>query len=553
MCYKSNFIYNIINKDLKLKKYVDIRTRFPPEPNGYLHIGHAKSICLNFGIAQHYHGTCNLRFDDTNPEKEQKEYIEIIKHDIKWLGFSWDGSVRYSSDYFEELYKYAIELIQKGLAYVDELPVNNIREYRGTLKSPGIDSPYRYRSIKENLIYFSKMRNGEFLEGKACLRAKINMSDPSIIMRDPVLYRIKYTPHHRLNKSWCIYPTYDFSHCIADAIEGITHSLCTLEFQDNRRLYNWILKNTNIGISYPLQYEFSRLNLEYVLTSKRKLNTLIKDNIVSRWDDPRLPTLSGLRRRGYTAKSIREFCRCIGISKQESQIKLSVLESCIRNDLNQTAPRLMAVINPIKIIIHNLPLGYEEKIRMPYHPNYRNMGFRDVIFSRDIFIDRFDFCESFNNLNYSKLTLGEEIRLRYAYIIKAEFIEKDNDGNIVCIYCSFDPNTLNKNPIDRRKINGVIHWVSATKNVSAEFRLYNELFTHPNPNSVSNLSNIINNKSLIISQGFIEKDILSFNKAGPFQFEREGYFIIDYSNTSTTTLVVNRTIALKKRSNYFKL
>ncbi|URJ32995.1 glutamine--tRNA ligase [Candidatus Blochmannia vicinus] len=547
--YRPNFIHRIINKDLKSKKCTNVRTRFPPEPNGYLHIGHAKAICLNFNIAQYYHGQCNLRFDDTNPEKEHKEYVEAIKYDIQWLGFIWHGDIHYSSDYIKELYNYAIKLIKKGLAYVDELSTDEIRKYRGTLTHPGKNSPYRSRSIEENLIYFYKMKEGYFPEGGACLRAKINMSSPSIVMRDPVLYRIKYTPHHRIGGSWCIYPTYDFSHCISDAIEGITHSLCTLEFQDNRILYNWILNNIDI-ITRPTQYEFSRLNLEYVITSKRKLNILVTKKIVDGWDDPRMPTISGLRRRGYTARSIREFCYRIGISKQESQIKLSLLESCIRSDLNKHAPRLMAVINPIKIIINNLPIGYEEKIEVPNHPNNPKMGIRYVIFSQEIFIDRLDFCEILNNNKFYKLTLGREIRLRYAYVIKAENIKKDNNGHIICIYCSYDPYTLHKNPIDGRKITGVIHWVSATKNVPAEFRLYDKLFTNPNPSMTNHFIDNINPKSLIISKGIVEENIVKFDNLGPYQIEREGYFIIDNQLSKKSYLVFNRTVTLKESKHY---
>lgn len=546
MYYRTNFIFNIINKDLQLKKYTSVCTRFPPEPNGYLHIGHAKSICLNFGIAKYYHGRCNLRFDDTNPEKSYQKYVQSIQYDIKWLGFTWNN-VYYTSDYFEKFYACAIELIQKGLAYVDELSITDIKKYRGTLTKIGKNSPYRGRSIQENLIYFAKMRAGEFLEGSMCLRAKIDMTDPSMIMRDPVLYRIKYIPHYRVGKKWCIYPTYDFSHCISDAIEGITHSLCTLEFQDNRRLYNWILNNISIKRN-PIQHEFSRLNLKHIITSKRKLNILVIKNIVDGWDDPRMPTIAGLRRRGYTARSICKFCQHIGMSKQDSQIEFSVLESCIRNDLNKTSLRLMAVINPIKIVIDNLPLGYEEQIIMPNHPNNYDMGERQVIFSKEIFIDRHDFYEKIKNNIFSKLTIGEKIRLRHAYTIKAEYVEKDNNGRIICIYCIYDPHSLNRKPRNEKKAHGVIHWVSATKNIAAEFRLYNKLFTHPNPINTENLLNFINPNSLIIAQGFVEKNPLFFNNSGPFQFEREGYFVLDSRYSKLTNLVFNRTVTLKKSS-----
>ncbi|CAD83391.1 glutaminyl-tRNA synthetase [Candidatus Blochmanniella floridana] len=542
---KSNFIYNIINQDLNFKKYTIIHTRFPPEPNGYLHIGHVKSIYLNFNIAKYYHGKCNLRFDDTNPDKESKEYVEAIKSDIQWLGFMWNGEVCYVSDYFEQLYNYAVELIQKGLAYVDELSIYAIREYRGTLKKSGQNSPYRSRSIKDNLFFFSKMRNGEFPEGSVCLRAKINMSDSSMIMRDPVLYRIKYTTHHRVGKSWCIYPTYDFSHCISDAIEGITHSLCTLEFQENRRLYNWILKNISIT-KHPIQYEFSRLNIKYIITSKRKLNLLVVNNIVDGWDDPRMPTISGLRRRGYTARSICEFCKRIGISRQDSYIELSELESCIRDDLNKHSLRLMAIINPIMVKIINLPTGYIEKIPMPNHPNDCSMGIRYVFFTQEIFIDRFDLDQYCKNSRFPKLTIGREIRLRHAYVIKVDHFKKDTEGNIISVHCYYDPTTLNRKPIDGRKIQGVIHWVSATKNISAEFRLYDKLFIHPTPDIVINILNIVNPRSLVISHGFVELNPIFSNNPGPYQFEREGYFILDYQYSKPTYLVFNRTVTLKK-------
>lgn len=546
MNQQSNFIHRIIKKDLESGKYTNICTRFPPEPNGYLHIGHAKAICLNFGIAQYYHGKCNLRFDDTNPENEHQEYIESIKHDIKWLGFMWnEKNVYYTSDYSEKLYNYAIELIQKNLAYVDELSIDEIKKYRGTLTRSGINSPYRARSTKENLINFSKMRDGLFPEKSACLRAKIDMSSSTIVMRDPVLYRIKYVTHHHIGNNWCIYPTYDFSHCIADAIEGITHSLCTLEFQDNRLVYNWILNNINID-AHPTQYEFARLNLAHVITSKRQLGILVKKNIVDGWDDPRMPTISGLRRRGYTPHAIREFCRRIGISKQANQIELSALETCIRADLNKHAPRLMAVLNPIKIRINNLPEGYEEIITMPNHPNNSNMGVRHVIFSQEIFIDRSDFFEKLKNNKHYKLTLGSQIKLRYAYIIKAEYLEKDNNGNITCIHCSYDPSSLKHYPKCNKKTYGIIHWVSAIKNITAEFRLYDKLFVNPNPIITENFLDNINPNSLIIVKGFVEINVLNFSHLAPYQFEREGYFIIDnrYSN-NISNLIFNRTVTLK--------
>ncbi|PAV01659.1 glutamine--tRNA ligase, partial [Arsenophonus sp. ENCA] len=403
----TNFIRQIIEEDLATGKHTHVYTRFPPEPNGYLHIGHAKSICLNFGIAEDYQGQCNLRFDDTNPVKEDVEYVNSIQEDVKWLGFNWNGNVKYSSDYFDDLYQYAIELIKKGLAYVDELSPDAIREYRGTLKQPGKNSPYRDLTIEQNLQLFDKMRAGGFEEGKACLRAKIDMSSSFIVMRDPVLYRIKYAEHHQSGNKWCIYPMYDFTHCISDALEGITHSLCTLEFQDNRRLYDWVLDNITIDC-HPRQYEFSRLNLAYTVMSKRKLNQLVAENRVENWDDPRMPTISGLRRRGYTAASIREFCRRIGVTKQDNTVEMAALESCIRDDLNENAPRAMAVLDPIKLVIENMSAD-EQMLTMYNHPNKPEMGTRQVPFSPELYIDRADFREEANR-QYKRLVLGKEVR-----------------------------------------------------------------------------------------------------------------------------------------------
>ena len=470
----TNFIRQIIDEDLATGKHTSVHTRFPPEPNGYLHIGHAKSICLNFGIAKDYQGQCNLRFDDTNPVKEDVEYVNSIQNDVQWLGFQWSGNIRYSSDYFDILYQYAIELIKKGLAYVDELSADEIREYRGTLKEPGKNSPYRERLIEDNLALFEKMRAGGFEEGKACLRAKIDMASPFMVMRDPVLYRIKFAEHHQSGNKWYIYPMYDFTHCISDALEGITHSLCTLEFQDNRRLYDWVLDNITIDC-HPRQYEFSRLNLEYTVMSKRKLNQLVTEKHVAGWDDPRMLTISGLRRRGYTAASIREFCRRIGVTKQDNNVEMAALESCIRDDLNDSAPRAMAVIDPVRLVIENMPAG-EEILKAPNHPNNPDMGTREVPFSNELYIDRADFREEANR-QYKRLVLGKEVRLRNAYIIKAERVEKDAEGNITTIFCTYDADTLNKDPADGRKVKGVIHWVSAAHALPAEIRLYDRLFT----------------------------------------------------------------------------
>ena len=539
----TNFIRQIIDADLAAGKYKTTHTRFPPEPNGYLHIGHAKSICLNFGIAQDYQGKCNLRFDDTNPAKEDIEYVESIKEDVRWLGFQWDGEICYSSDYFDRLYEYALELINKGLAYVDELSADEIREYRGTLTQPGKNSPYRDRSIEENLALFIQMKEGKFAEGKACLRAKIDMASPFIVMRDPVLYRIKFAEHHQTGNKWCIYPMYDFTHCISDAIENITHSLCTLEFQDNRRLYDWVLDNITIE-ARPHQYEFSRLNLEYAITSKRKLTQLVAEQIVDGWNDPRMPTVSGLRRRGYTPSSIREFCRRIGVTKQENTVEMSTLEFCIREDLNENAPRAMAVLDPVKVVIENFSATIDEVLSMPNHPNRPELGHREVMFTREIYIDRADFREEANK-NYKRLVLGKEVRLRNAYVIRADRVEKDAEGHIQTIYCSYDPATLNKNPEDGRKVKGVIHWVSAKFAKPAEIRLYDRLFNTPNPGSAEDFLSTINPNSLIIKQGFVEPSLQKAKAEQAYQFEREGYFCLDSKYATEDNLVFNRTVGLR--------
>nr|WP_311461752.1 glutamine--tRNA ligase [uncultured Aggregatibacter sp.] len=538
-----NFITQIIDEDLASGKHQRVHTRFPPEPNGYLHIGHAKSICLNFGLAKEYNGLCNLRFDDTNPVKEDVEYVDSIKADVEWLGFKWEGEPRYASDYFDALYGYAIELIKKGLAYVDELSPEEMREYRGTLTEPGKNSPYRDRSVEENLALFEKMKNGEFAEGKASLRAKIDMASPFMVMRDPVLYRIKFASHHQTGDKWCIYPMYDFTHCISDALERITHSLCTLEFQDNRRLYDWVLENISIERPLPHQYEFSRLNLEGTLTSKRKLLKLVNDEIVDGWNDPRMPTISGLRRRGYTPASIREFCRRIGVTKQDNVVEYSALESCIRDDLNQNAPRAMAVIDPVKVVIENFE--GEEMLTAPNHPNRPELGERQLPFSKEIYIDRADFREEANK-QYKRLVLGKEVRLRNAYVIKAERVEKDANGEITTIFCTYDPETLGKNPADGRKVKGVIHWVSATHNHPAEFRLYERLFTVPNPGAEENIESVLNPTSLVVKHGFVEQSLGNAEAEKGYQFEREGYFCADSKDSHPEHLVFNLTVSLKE-------
>ena len=538
-----NFITQIIDEDLASGKHQRVHTRFPPEPNGYLHIGHAKSICLNFGLAKEYNGLCNLRFDDTNPVKEDVEYVDSIKADVEWLGFKWEGEPRYASDYFDALYGYAIELIKKGLAYVDELSPDEMREYRGTLTEPGKNSPYRDRSVEENLALFERMKNGEFAEGTLSLRAKIDMASPFMVMRDPVIYRIKFASHHQTGDKWCIYPMYDFTHCISDAIERITHSLCTLEFQDNRRLYDWVLENISIERPLPHQYEFSRLNLEGTLTSKRKLLKLVNEGIVDGWNDPRMPTISGLRRRGYTPASIREFCRRIGVTKQDNVVEYSALESCIRDDLNQNAPRAMAVIDPVRVVIENFE--GEEMLTAPNHPNRPELGERQLPFTKEIYIDRADFREEANK-QYKRLVLGKEVRLRNAYVIKAERVEKDANGEITTIFCTYDPETLGKNPADGRKVKGVIHWVSATHNHPAEFRLYERLFTVPNPGAEENIESVLNPTSLVVKHGFVEQSLSNADAEKGYQFEREGYFCADSKDSHPEHLVFNLTVSLKE-------
>ena len=538
-----NFITQIIDEDLASGKHKSVHTRFPPEPNGYLHIGHAKSICLNFGLAKEYNGLCNLRFDDTNPVKEDVEYVDSIKEDVQWLGFKWEGEPRYASDYFDALYGYAIELIEKGLAYVDELSPDEMREYRGTLTEPGKNSPYRDRSIEENLALFERMKNGEFAEGTLSLRAKIDMASPFMVMRDPVLYRIKFASHHQTGDKWCIYPMYDFTHCISDAIERITHSLCTLEFQDNRRLYDWVLENISIERPLPHQYEFSRLNLEGTLTSKRKLLKLVNEGIVDGWNDPRMPTISGLRRRGYTPASLREFCRRIGVTKQDNVVEYSALEACIREDLNENAPRAMAVIDPVRVVIENFE--GEETLTAPNHPNRPELGERQLPFTKELYIDRADFREEANK-QYKRLVLGKEVRLRNAYVIKAERVEKDANGEITTIFCTYDPETLGKNPADGRKVKGVIHWVSAVHNHPAEFRLYERLFTVPNPGAAEEIESVLNPTSLVVKHGFVEQSLANAEPEKGYQFEREGYFCADNKDSRPEHLVFNLTVSLKE-------
>ena len=540
----TNFIRNIIDEDLKRGKYNKVITRFPPEPNGYLHIGHAKSICLNFGTATDYHGYCNLRFDDTNPSKEDIEYVNSIKNDVNWLGFNWNKEVKFSSDYFDIFYKCALELIKKELAYVCFLSPEETRKFRGTLKKPGKNSPHRNSSCDENLILFKKMKEGKFKEGECVLRAKIDMASSFMCMRDPTLYRIRFETHHQTSDDWCIYPMYDFAHCIGDAIEGVTHSICTLEFQDNRRIYDWTLENLDAfnKPKRPMQYEFSRLNLEYATTSKRKLKVLIDDKHVSGWDDPRMPTISGLRRRGYTASSIRDFSERIGVSKVNSLTDISILETSIRDDLNTNAPRSMAVIDAVKLVIENYPEGKIELLKAPNHPQNDEMGLRDIYFGREIYIDKADFQEVAPNNKFKRLAIGKEVRLRNAYIVKAHRAEKDAEGNITTIFCTYDSETLGKNPVDGRKVKGVIHFVECSKSIPAEFQIYDRLFIDPSPSKFEDMSSIINPNSLVTKSGYVEPSLENAEVEKAYQFEREGYFCRDNSDKG---LVFNKTVGLR--------
>ena len=540
----TNFIRNTIDEDLLKGKHKYVITRFPPEPNGYLHIGHAKSICLNFGTALDYGGFCNLRFDDTNPSKENIEYVNSIKKDVQWLGFSWNNAVKFSSDYFDIFYDCAIELIKKELAYVCFLNADKIREYRGSLKKPGKNSPYRNSTVKENLNLFAKMKEGKFKEGECVLRAKIDMSSSFMCMRDPTLYRIRFAIHHQTKDNWCIYPMYDFAHCLGDAIEGVTHSLCTLEFQDNRRIYDWTLENLDSfnKPDRPYQYEFSRLNLEYATTSKRKLKLLVDNNHVSGWNDPRMPSISGLRRRGYTPASIRDFSERIGVSKVNSLTDISILESSIRDDLNKNAPRSMAVIDAVKLIIENYPEEKIELLKAPNHPQNEEMGSREIYFGREIYIDKADFQEIAPNNKFKRLAIDKEVRLRNAYIIKATRVAKDNEGNITTIFCTYDSDTLGKNPSDGRKVKGVIHFVECSKSIPAEFKIYDRLFLEANPSRFEDMSTIINPESLIIKHGYVEPTLKDAEVEKSYQFEREGYFCRDSSDKG---LVFNKTVGLR--------
>lgn len=540
----TNFIRQIIDADLASGKHNSVQTRFPPEPNGFLHIGHAKAICLNFGIAQDYNGLCNLRFDDTNPEKEDIDYVHAIQKDVQWLGFEWAGDIRYSSDNFEKLHDFAVELIEKGLAFVCFLNGDEMREYRGTLNKPGKNSPYRDTSIEENLSHFKKMRNGEFKEGECSLRAKIDMTSSFMCMRDPIIYRVRFAHHHQTGDKWCIYPMYDFTHCLSDAIEGITHSICTLEFQDNRRLYDWVIDNVSIPVK-PHQYEFSRLNLEYTLMSKRKLNALVEEKLVDGWDDPRMPTIAAFRRRGYTPASLREFAKRIGVTKMENTVEMSVLEACIREDLNDNAPRAMAVLDPIKLVIENYPEDKTEELTVKNHPSDESQGTRIVPFSGELYIEAEDFREEANK-KYKRLVIDKAVRLRGAYVVTATRCDKDEQGNVTTVYCNYLDDTLGKNPTDGTKPKGVIHWVDADKSIDATVRLYDRLFTVPNPAAEDDFQKVMNPESLVvIKTAKVEPSLIAAKPEQAYQFERQGYFCLDNDIKNTDELVFNRTVGLR--------
>jgi len=541
----TDFIREIIREDLKAGKFDSrVHTRFPPEPNGYLHIGHAKSICLNFGIANEFKGLCNLRFDDTNPTKEEVEYVESIKEDVKWLGFDWDKREYYASDYFEKMYGYAVELIKKGRAYVCDLNADEIREYRGTLTEPGKESPYRNRAVEENLELFEKMRKGEFPDGSHTLRAKIDMKSGNINMRDPVIYRIMHAEHHRTGNKWRIYPMYDFAHCVSDSIEGITHSICTLEFEDHRPLYDWFLNE--LGVYHPQQIEFARLNLSYTVLSKRRLIQLVQEGHVNGWDDPRMPTISGLRRRGYTPESIRNFCERIGVAKRDSLVDMALLEHCIREGLNKSAQRVMAVLKPLKVVITNYPENQTEELEAINNPEDESMGKRKVPFSRILYIERDDFREN-PPKEFFRLAPGREVRLRYAYYITCIDVIKDQTtGEVTELHCTYDPATRGGDSPDKRKVKATLHWVSASHAIEAEVRLYGHLFTKPSPGQESNdFKTDVNPKSLeLLKQCFVEPCLAGAKSGDRFQFERMGYFCMDRDSTKEKP-VFNRTVTLR--------
>ena len=557
----SNFIRSMISKDISSGKHSGrVLTRFPPEPNGYLHIGHAKSVCLNFSLARENNGACNLRFDDTNPEKESQEYVDAIKENIKWLGFKWNGDVRYSSNYFDHLYNLAMQLIQNGKAFVCSLSAEQSREFRGTLTEPGKKSPDRNRSIQENLNLFERMRDGEFLDGAYTLRVKIDMESPNINMRDPIIYRIRHARHHQTGDKWCIYPTYDFTHCISDAIENVTHSLCTLEFEDHRPLYDWILNNldsdslrvisdlsdSDMTFVLPQQTEFAKLKLNYTIMGKRKLKEMVEMDLVDGWDDPRLPTLAGMRRRGFTAASIRNFCEIAGVSRSEGTVDLSMLEHCVREDLDQCASRVMCVLNPMKVTIRNIKKGEVENLSLQNHPKNESMGTRTVPFTREIYIDKSDFEEN-PAPGFKRLVFGGEVRLRGSYVIKCEEILRDSEGEIIELICSADRETLGRRP-EGRKVKGVIHWVSAVYGQEVSLMLYDRLFMVENPEAkeITDYKEFLNPESLsVVKNCVIEPSAIESRERKHYQFEREGYFILDMEVESKEYPVFNRTITLR--------
>ncbi len=541
----SNFIREIVELDLENGKHGGkVHTRFPPEPNGYLHIGHAKAICIDFGIAKDYQGQCNLRFDDTNPIQEDVEYVDSIQEDIKWLGFDWDNRLYYASDYFEKLYEFAVELIKMGKAYVDDLTPEEIKEYRGEIKVAGKNSPYRDRSVEENLDLFKRMRDGEFEDGSKTLRSKIDMSSPNMNMRDPIIYRIKRAHHHRTGDKWCIYPMYDFTHCLSDMLEGITHSLCTLEFEAHRPLYDWYLDSLNTPC-HPQQIEFARLNVTYTLTSKRKLQKLVTDCIVNGWDDPRMPTISGLRRRGFTAGSIRDFCDRVGVAKADSTVDIALLNYCLREELNRTANRVMVVLDPLKVVVDNYPEGQVEWFDAENNPEDENGGTRKVPFTREFYIEREDFREEANR-KYFRMKLGHEVRLKHAYYVKAESVVKDAEGNILEVHCTYDPNSRGGWTDDGRKVKGTLHWVSAEHGVEAEVRLLEHLFTEEYPGKADKeLAEIVNPESITIVNALAEPALKDCSPETNFQFLRKGYFVSDRYDHKDGKLVFNRTVGLK--------
>ena len=545
----TDFIRTIIDEDLKGGKNKGrVATRFPPEPNGYLHIGHAKSVCLNFGIAAQYGGTCNLRLDDTDPSGEDLEYVESILRDVHWLGFDWEDRLFYASDYFERLYQYAVQLIQSGQAYICSLNAEEIREYRGTLTQPGKESPYRHRSVAENLDLFSRMRAGEFAEGAHVLRAKIDMASPNVTMRDPVLYRIKKEPHYRAGSQWCIYPMYDFAHCLSDSVEGITHSICTLEFENNRPLYDWILNELHVDC-HPQQIEFARLNLSYTILSKRRLIELVARGHVKGWDDPRMPTIAGMRRRGYTPEAIRTFCERIGVAKKDSIVDVALLEHCVREDLNERAPRVLGVLHPLRVVIDNYPEGRVEEFDCPYHPQNPALGSRKVPFSRVLYIERDDFLENPPKKFY-RLAPGREVRLRYGYFIKCEGVRRDpQTGEVAEVHCAYDPKTRSGFAPDGRKVEATIHWVSAAHSLPVEVRLYDRLFRVPNPmgeKEGDDFTKYLNPKSLeVLNPCRVEPSLAGAASGNRYQFERLGYFCVDSADASEIALVFNRTVTLR--------